>query len=120
MAAKKWHKERLAEDFRREISYVISNELGDSRVPALTTVNDIWLAPDMCNATVMVSVYGDEKERKGALIALNRAAPFIQKKVAMRINHCRNFPRMCFKLDSSIDHSERVNVILNEIKDDLV
>jgi ribosome-binding factor A len=119
MASIQWHNLRVREQLHREIAWTIENRLRDPRIPLLVTVTEVRLSSDLRNATVFVSVYGSEEEKKEALIALNHAAGFIQGSVASRMS-IKNFPRMHFKLDTSLDHSERINELLEKIKDDLV
>lgn len=118
MSVSQFHMERLKEDLRREIAWVIANQVRDPRVPSVVTVTEIRLAPDTRNATVMVSVFAEEAEKKEAILGLNRAAPFIQNMVAQRIV-MKHFPKFYFKLDKTIDDSIHLNELLNEIKDDL-
>jgi ribosome-binding factor A len=118
MSSQNFHIDRLREDFLREISWVISNRVRDPRVPDVVSVTEIRLAPDTRNATVMVSIMGDNAARKEAINGLNKAAPFIQHVVAGRIK-VKNFPRLYFKLDNSLDYTLHLNELLNEIKDDL-
>ena len=119
MPSSQWHIDRLKEQLNREISWTIANRVNDPRIPDVVTISHIKLAPDTRSATVYVSIYGDENEKKGALIALNRATAFIQKCVAARIS-IKNFPKLTFKIDSSFEHSEHINNLLEKIKDDLV
>jgi ribosome-binding factor A len=113
-----FHKERLSEQLQKEIGIVISQELRDPRIPSVVTITQIKLSQDNRNATVYVSVYGDDKEKNDALAALSHAAPFIQRVVAGRIT-MKHFPRIMFKLDNSIEHSQHINELLKEIKNDL-
>jgi len=119
MSVAQFHLERLKEDFLREIAWVIANRVRDPRVPPVVSVTEIRLAPDTRNATVMVSVFGSEEEKREAIVGLNKAAPFIQKMVAERIT-VKHFPKFYFKLDKTLDASIHLNDLLKEIKDDLV
>ena len=119
MSVAHFHMERLREDFLREIAWVIANLVRDPRVPSLVTVTEIRLAPDTRNATVMVSIFGSDEEKKEAIVGLNKAAPFIQKMVAERIV-VKHFPKFYFKIDKTLDASIHLSDILKEIKDDLV
>ncbi len=119
MSSTQWHIDRLKEHLSREISWTIANKVNDPRIPDVVTITNIKLAPDTRNATVFVSIYGDENDKKGALIALNHATAFIQKCVASKIS-IKNFPKFTFKIDSSFEHSEHINHLLEKIKDDLV
>jgi len=119
MSAPSWYTERVSEELIRKISSVIAQRLRDPRIPPVVTVTALRLAPDSRNATVMVSMYGQKDDvREGALAALNHAAPFIQRTVAASMS-LRNFPRLYFKLDTSIEYSRHINDLLEEIKDDL-
>jgi ribosome-binding factor A len=113
-----WHNDRIRGELGRKISWVIAHRLNDPRVPSVVTVTDIKLAPDTRNATVYISVFGDDKAIKGALIALNRAAPYVQRIVSDSMS-IRHFPRLYFKLDSSLEYSHHINELLEQVKDDL-
>lgn len=119
MSPLQWHHARMTEQLRREIAWTIANRLSDPRVPGLVTVMEIKLAPDTRNATIFVSIPDDDGRREQALQALNRAAAFIQRTVASRVS-LKNFPRLVFKIDTSIDHGEHINNLLEQVKDDLV
>jgi ribosome-binding factor A len=119
MTSSQFHMDRLQEDFRREIAWAIAQRVRDPRVPDVVTVTEIMLAPDTRNATVMVSIFGEEAVQKEALDALNKAAPFIQNIVSPRIR-IKHFPRLYFKLDKSLDYRDRLDDLLEKIKDDLV
>ena len=118
MSSTHFHIERLSELLQREIGTVIAQELRDPRIPPVVTVTRVKLAQDTRNATVFVSIYGDEKVKNDAVAALNGAAPFIQRIVASHIT-VKHFPRLYFKLDNSIEHSQHINELLKEIQDDL-
>lgn len=118
MGSINFHNERLAEQLQREIGQVISQEVRDPRVPSVVTITHIKLAQDIRNATVFVSIFGDRTEKEEAVLGLNKAAAFIQRVVAGRIT-VKHFPRLCFKLDNSIEEGQHINDLLKEIKDDL-
>jgi ribosome-binding factor A len=119
MASTSFHMKRATEEIRREIGLIICGELRDPRVPPILTVTEVRLATDMRNATVFVSVLGGEKERKGALIALNNAAPFIQRTLGARIR-LKYMPRLLFKPDATLEKGAKINELLKEIRNDLV
>jgi ribosome-binding factor A len=118
MPASHYHFERLREQLQHEIGIVIAREMRDPRIPSVVTVTQVKLAQDTRNATVSVSIYGDDQVKNGALEALNAAAPYIQRMVSSRIT-IKNFPHLYFKLDNSLEHSQHINELLKEIKDDL-
>ncbi|MDG5815939.1 30S ribosome-binding factor RbfA [Chitinispirillales bacterium ANBcel5] len=118
MAAPNFHNQRIKEVLHREIGTVIAHNLRDPRIPQIVTITDIKLAQDNRNATVLVSIMDEEVDRSEAVAALNKAAPFIQRTVASRVT-MKNFPKLYFKIDTSIEHSQHINMLLKEIQDDL-
>ncbi|MGA3052069.1 MAG: 30S ribosome-binding factor RbfA [Chitinispirillaceae bacterium] len=118
MPVSHYHIDRLREQLRHEIGTVIAREMRDPRIPSIVTVTRIKLAQDTRNATVFVSILGDEKMKVDALAALNAAAAYIQRLVSARIT-VKHFPHLSFKPDNSIEHSQHINELLKEISDDL-
>ncbi len=113
-----YHHERLREQLMREIGWTIKERVRDPRVPMIVGVTGMKLASDSRNATVYVNVFGDEQVKKEAVTALNRAAPFIQRVVAERVQ-TRHVPRLVFKLDESIDRGMHIDELLRDVRDDL-
>jgi len=113
-----YHKERLSELMQREIASVITHELRDPRIPPIVTITRINMATDQRNATVFVSIFGDADAPAAAVETLNKAAPYIQRLVASRIV-VKQFPKLYFKLDDGISHTQHIHQLLKEISDDL-
>ncbi len=118
MASLQWYNSRVTEDLKREILWVITNRISDPRLPSMITVPAIKLAKDTRNATVFISVFGTEDEKKAALKVLNHAAPFIQNSVAKRVK-IKHFPRFYFKIDNTFDEQDSIFSLLDKVKDDL-
>ncbi len=118
MASLQWYNSRVTEDLKREILWVITNRISDPRLPSMITVPVIKLAKDTRNATVFISVFGTEEEKKAALKVLNHAAPFIQNSVAKRVK-IKHFPRFYFKIDNTFDEQDSIYSLLDKVKDDL-
>lgn len=118
MPADKYYSNRVTENLRREILWVITNRISDPRLPSMITVPSIKLAKDTRNATVFVSVFGTEEEPQIALDVLNHAAPFIQREVSQRVK-IKNFPKLYFKLDTAFEKQASIESLLDQVKDDL-
>lgn len=73
---------RLAEFLRDEISAIIQRELRDPRL-GFVSVTRVELSPDLRHARVFVSVYGSHEEQEAALQALQGAAGFIRRLIAL-------------------------------------
>lgn len=119
MSHQKWHVEHIKKNLHREIAWAITNKVNDPCIRDLVTVTDIKLAPDTRNATIYVSIYGDNGQKENAVSALNRAASFIQRCIAPRVS-IKHFPKLYFKIDSSLERGQHINALLEQVKDDLV
>lgn len=91
----------------------ILTELRDPRVQNVTVVG-VEVAPDMRSAKVAVSIMGAENKQLLTLNALQRAAGFLQSKIADRID-TRYTPKLTFVMDRGVKHSLEVLRILNEV-----
>ncbi|MBN2035991.1 MAG: 30S ribosome-binding factor RbfA [Chitinispirillaceae bacterium] len=118
MPSSQYHIQRLAEQLRQEIGTVIAREMRDPRIPPVVTVTHVKLSQDTRNATVHISIYGEENVRKNAFEVINAAAAYIQRIVARRVT-MKHFPQLCFKRDDSIEYSSHINELLKEIQNDL-
>ena len=114
-----WHVERLREELRKELGLAIAEQMRDPRIPEVVTITEVRLALDCRNATVFVSVMGDDKAKKDVIAVLSHATPFLQHIVAKRIV-MKFIPKLCFKLDKSLEDGERMSKLFKEIQDDLV
>lgn len=109
--------DRLATQIAKELGQILQLEVRDPRV-GFATVSRVDLTNDLSVAKVFVSVLGDEKERKGAMIALNRSCSYFRKLLSQRL-HVRTVPEIRFQLDLNLDHSDKIANLLNQVKEDL-
>src|SRR5262245_8489901 len=72
--------ERIADTLREEIAQIVGYELEDPRL-TMVTVTDVRVAGDLRDASVYVTVQGDEHEHEVALRALRHAAPYVRKQL---------------------------------------
>ncbi|TWU49787.1 30S ribosome-binding factor RbfA [Rubripirellula reticaptiva] len=105
---------KAAEAIREVVASSILTEMRDPRVRDVTVVG-VKVTPDMREATVSVSVMGDETQQNLCLRGLQNAAGFLQSKIATRID-TRYTPRLQFKIDRGVQQSLAVGEILEKIK----
>jgi ribosome-binding factor A len=105
---------KAAEAIREVVASSILTEMRDPRVRDVTVVG-VKVTPDMREATVAVSVMGDETQQRLTLRGLQNAAGFLQSKIASRID-TRYTPRLTFKIDLGIQQSLAVGEILAQIQ----
>ena len=106
---------RIESLLRQEIcSMMMTGEIKDPRIEALTTVTEVKVTRDLGHAKVWVSRFGDREAVAGSVAALNHAAGFIQGVLSKRIS-LRIFPRLTFLLDDSMENGFRIAQKLREI-----
>nr|NNM90003.1 30S ribosome-binding factor RbfA [Bacilli bacterium] len=105
--------ERLSLQMQKEISDILQTQLKDPRI-GFVTVTGVEVTNDLSHAKVYISVLGDHEKRQESLLSLQRAKGFIRTEVGRRIR-MRTSPELHFKLDESIDYSERIGHVLQEI-----
>ena len=105
--------ERMGWQMQKEISDIIRTGVKDPRI-GFVTVTAVEVSNDLSHAKVFVSVLGPHDERVTTLSILERAKGFIRSEVGRRIK-VRTSPELHFKLDESIDYSERIGHVLQEI-----
>jgi len=105
--------ERIAETLREEIAQIVGFELEDPRL-TMVTVTEVRVADDLRDASVYVTVQGDESEHQQALKALEHAAPYVRRQLGFSLN-LRHTPVLHFVRDSVEEKAERVDTLLQEI-----
>jgi ribosome-binding factor A len=106
--------ERIAETLREEIVQIVGYELEDPRL-ATVTVTEVRVADDLRDASVYVTVQGDEREHETALRALRHAAPYVRKQLGFSLN-LRHTPVLHFVRDTVEEQAERVDALLEKIE----
>jgi len=91
---------RVQNLLRAEISTIMLRKLKDPRVH-MATISDVDVAPDLKNAHVWVSVYGDRDYQEEAIEGLRSAARFIRAEL-MKVLDLRPMPLFTFDLDTSL------------------
>lgn len=104
---------RIAEQMRKEIGDIINQKLKDPRI-GFVTVTDLELTNDLQQATVYVSVLGDDEEKEDSLIGLTKASGFVRTEVGKRIR-LRKIPDIIFKFDDVHEHGNRIDSILRQL-----
>ncbi|HBO98812.1 MAG TPA: 30S ribosome-binding factor RbfA [Verrucomicrobia bacterium] len=87
---------------------------GDAVAPGLITVTGVKCGKDLRDATVGVSVFGDDALKEKAIRHLQHNArkfqAIINREVRMKFT-----PRLCFKLDLSLEKGDEVLAILDRL-----
>lgn len=105
---------KAAEAIREVVAQSILTDIRDPRVQDVTVVG-VKVSPDMREATIAVSVMGDEKQETLCLRGLQNSAGFLQSKIANRIE-TRYTPKLQFEVDRGQHNSAVIGELLEKIR----
>lgn len=107
---------KVGEQMKKELGEIIGRKLKDPRV-GFVTVTDVQVTGDLQQATVFISVLGDEEQKENTLKGLAKAKGFIRSEIGQRIR-LRKTPEISFEFDESIDYGNRIDTLLHQIHDE--
>jgi ribosome-binding factor A len=103
---------RVNESIRQVLSERLP-ELKDPRI-GFVTVTGVVTAPDLRNATVYVSVLGDERKRDTTLRGLTAAHGVLQSAIAQELKLKRT-PQLAFEYDQSVERGVRMTKLIDDL-----
>lgn len=107
--------ERVAELIRQSVAEFLTGNVRDPRV-GFVTVTGVEVSPDLSHATIRVSVMGSEEEKTRSLEGLASAARFLRTQLSRELR-LRTSPELHFMLDRGLDHAQRIDRVLRELKE---
>lgn len=107
---------KLQEFIKQEFSQMLMRGLKDPRI-GFVTVTEVEVTGDLRQATIYVSLFGNDEAKKESLQALRHASGHIRSELGKTL-HLRHTPEIFFKQDTSLDYSMHIESILNTIKKD--
>ncbi len=105
--------ERIADQLKDQVTQLLAFEVKDPAI-GLLTVTHVKMTSDMGLAHVYYTLVGDDAERRRTARALDRATPFVRRRLAEDMN-MRRAPEVRFHYDEDIERQERVDTLLREI-----
>jgi len=108
--------QRLALQIQQEVSWMLTRNTKDPRI-GFVTVTGVDLSPDLRHAKIYVSAMGTDRQKKESLAALEHAAGWIRHELGQRVR-MKFLPEIVFRTDSSLDYGERIDRLLEEIRQD--
>ncbi|RDW19522.1 ribosome-binding factor A [Oceanobacillus arenosus] len=104
---------RIAEQMKKELGEILTRKLKDPRV-GFVTVTDVEVTGDLQQATIFISVLGDEKQKHETLTGLAKAKGFIRTEIGRRIR-LRKTPELIFEFDEAFEYGNRIDTILRDL-----
>ena len=109
--------DRVAEQVRIEVAKIVQHELKDPRL-GLVTCTRVQMSNDLRNATVYVSILGDENCQAQTMDALKGAIGYIRRLLSQRLV-LRISPEISFVYDPSIEYSIRLEELFDETRSEV-
>lgn len=107
---------RINGEVRRVLAEIIRSEIKDPRIPQMTSVIAVEVAPDLKTCKAWISVLGGEEEAKNALLGLRSAEGYIRSQLARQMN-LRNTPEIRFIMDQSIAYGVKMSKMIDEVNE---
>lgn len=105
---------RKVEEFiKQEVGNMLLKDLKDPRL-GFVTVTGVHVTGDLREATIYVSLFGDENSKKESLLVLDKSKGFIRKELGKRLKVYYT-PMIHFKEDTSLDYGMHIDGILKKI-----
>lgn len=108
-----YRNEKLSKALVRELSQIILYELNDPRM-GFVTVTRAKISPDLKQAKIFISIFGEEKKKKLTLHGLNHAKGFIHKTLGKRLR-IRYLPEIEFEIDESVEKASQLAKLIEEV-----
>ena len=105
---------RVADALQAALAGLVQRELKDPRV-GMVTITRVDVSPDLRNARVYFSRFGDDADRQRSLEGLRSAAGFIRTQVARRLR-LRVVPEIRFEIDENIEHAAHMARVFEEME----
>jgi ribosome-binding factor A len=107
--------ERVSELVRQAVGAFLTGDVRDPRI-GFVTVTGVEVSPDLSHANVRVSVMGTDEEKARSLEGLASAARYLRAQLSHEL-HLRTSPELHFHLDRGIEHAQRIDRVLKELKE---
>lgn len=107
---------KVAELIMEEIAALLLNKVRDPRLEGVS-VAGIDMTSDLRLARIYIRIFNssDKQDEDNILKALNKASGFIKHEMG-RTLHLKYMPELRFIIDPSLEYSQRIEKILDDIK----
>jgi ribosome-binding factor A len=110
--------ERINHLLRQEIADLLTREVNDEALSLpLISIIDVETSPDLRQAKVYFSVFGDEEVIQEAQKHLTRASGFLHRNLKDRLD-LRYIPHLEFILDRSLARGDRIMRLMRTIEEE--
>jgi ribosome-binding factor A len=108
---------RVSQEILKEVNDILLNEIRDPRVEGIT-ITDVELTGDLQQATIYYSTLKtDDETKQETQTGLDRATGLIRKELGNRLTTYHT-PELTFTRDESVEHGNRIDELLNQIRNE--
>jgi ribosome-binding factor A len=108
--------ERVASVLKEELGTLFQREFRMEQY-GMITVTEVRVSPDLREAKVYVSIFGDDERKRKSLKMLEDQRPFIRTELGRAVR-LRFTPDVTFFLDDSLDRAMKLENIIKKIHED--
>lgn len=106
---------RLAKRIAQIVASGLEHEVKDPRL-SMVTITDARITPDLRDATVYYTVFGDESDQASTAAALASATGVLRSRVGQQTG-VRYTPTLTFEADTVPADAQRLNELLEQAKE---
>ncbi|WP_161877908.1 30S ribosome-binding factor RbfA [Alkalibacterium sp. MB6] len=108
---------RVSQEIQKEVSDIIMKRVRDPRVDGVT-ITGVEVTGDLQQAQVYYSTLDEDKDAiKDTQLGLEKATGLIRKELGSRLS-LHKTPELTFARDESIAYGNRIDTLLNQIRDE--
>lgn len=108
---------RVAQEILKEVNDILRNTVRDPRVEGIT-ITEVELTGDLQEAKIYYSsLEQDEQSKKDIKEGLDRATGLVRKQLGTRLTTYRT-PEIFFVRDESVEYGNRIDELLNKLRND--
>ncbi len=108
--------DRVSGLIQEALSDLIKKNIHDPRL-AMTTITKVKMSPDLKQARVYFTIYGDDSKSEAAAKGFESARGFIKRSLAPRLG-LRYMPDLKFFYDESFDYGSHIDQLLRKVSTD--
>lgn len=108
---------RVAQEILKEVNDILRNTVRDPRVKGIT-ITDVELTGDLQQAKIYYSsLEEDEQSKKDTQEGLDKSTGLVRKQLGTRLTTYRT-PEIIFARDESVEYGNRIDELLNKLRND--
>ena len=104
----------MADLLQQEVASIIQKDIKDPRV-GFVTITGADVSPDLRQAKIFYTVFGDEKKREETREGLARARSYIRREVS-RVLSLKVTPDLNFVFDESVERGLRLDDLIDSTR----